>query len=134
MALKNVWCKGALAISLYISCFVFTLVLAYGSIEIFKGNELPVRIYVLIGAVVINWLVIAYFSEEAYWRTLVKLGCYSFALFSLLVFMLGLALIVKKLTDDSVHIDVVKSSLIMVFGGLCIYGFVKIGNSKWLNS
>jgi len=134
MALKNVWLKGALAISLYISCFVVTLFLVYGSLELFKGNEIPMRMYVLGGVAVINWLVIAYYSEEVFWRTLLKLVCYSLALFSLYVFLLGLLLVVKNFTDDSVQINLLNALLIAAVGGLCIYAFVRAGNSKWLNS
>lgn len=134
MTLKNVWLKGALAISLYVSCFVITLFLVYSSLELFEGNEIPMRMYVLGGLAGINWLVIAYYSEEAFWRTLLKLVCYSLALFSLYVFLLGLLLIVKYFTDDSVQINVLNTLLIAVVGGLCIYGFVRAGNSKWLNS
>ncbi len=134
MALKNVWLKGVLAISLYFSCIVFALFLVYGSLELFKGNEISIRMYILGGVAVINWLVIAYHSDEAYWRTLLKLVCNSLAWFFLIVFFLGLALIIKSFTDDSASINVVNSFLVMVAGGFCIYGFVKLGNSKWLNS
>ena len=134
MTLKNVWLKGALAISLYVSCLVITLFLVYGSLELFKGNEIPMRMYVLGGLAVINWLVITHYSEEAFWRTLLKLVCYSLALFSLYVFLLGLLLIVKYFTEDSAQINVLNAFLIAVAGGLCIYGFVRTGNSKWLNS
>jgi len=132
MASKNVWIKAILAISYYVSCFVFVLILINGSVEIFEGNEVPVRLFFLGLGVIINWLVLAYASEEVYWRTLIKLVCYSLALFSLFIFMLGLLLIIKNFYEV-VRVNMINALFIALFGALSIYGFVKIGNAKWLN-
>lgn len=132
---KNIWFKGALAISLYISCAAIAMFMAYGFVELFKGNNIPVRMYIVACVAIANWLVIAYYSEEDFWRTIVKLFCYSLALFSLQVFLLGVALIIKNFIDGSNQtISLVNSFLLMIVGALCIYGFVRLGNSKWLNS
>lgn len=134
MLKDNIWFKGALNISLYISCGIMTMLMCYGAADLFKGNTLPLRMYLVAGIALINWLVIAYYSEEAAWQTLLKLSCYSLALFSMCVSLLGCALIIRGLVDDSIQENTMNSLSLVLAGGLCIYGFVKIGNSKWLNS
>ena len=110
------------------------MLICYGAADLFKGNTLPLRMYLVAGIALINWLVIAYYSEEAAWQTLLKLSCYSLALFSLCVSLLGCALVIRGLVDDSIQVNTMNSLSLVLIGSLCIYGSVKIGNSKWLNS
>ncbi len=131
---NNIWFKGALAFNVYFSCAAFSLFLIYGTKEMYTSNMLPERLYGIFIYVVISWLVTAYYSEEKYWHTLLKLLCYSLALVSLAVLFLGLKLITMNFTSDTVQIDITISIIIIIFGGLSIFGFVKLGNSKWLNT
>ncbi len=128
------WLKGALALNVYFSCAAFSMILIYGTKEIISGNLIPIRLYALSTYVIISWFITARYSEEKYWHTLVKLICYSLALVSLIFFMLGLNLIVINFTSDTAQLDITTSIVVMVFSGLSIYGFVKLGDSKWLNT
>ncbi len=122
-----------LALCLYISCFIFTLGIGHISLDIYQGNEIPTRKIVLLFIAIITWFVIAYYSEEPRWRTLLKLFCYSLTLFSIGILVLGVVLILKILTEPGVQVNISASLMCIFLGGITTYGLAKLLGSKWLN-
>lgn len=117
----------------YFSCYAFGLATVYGAYEIFKGNGLPMRIYVPVVIILIFWAYLAHISEEAYWRTLAKLVSYSLMLVSFLALLFGFALLVRSVSDDTFEIGVRSSVITIVCSGLFAFAFYRLVNSKWLN-
>ena len=133
MSKKSDGFKLFLTLSAYISSFIFMLSAVYAFIEIYKGNEIPVRIIILQSIAIITWFIIAYYSDEASWKTLLKLFCYSLALLSLCLSMFGLTLILNVFTKPETQVNITMSLAYLVLGGVMTFSIAKLLGSKWLN-
>ncbi|MFT7224460.1 MAG: hypothetical protein ACI82Z_002017 [Cellvibrionaceae bacterium] len=130
---QNAWFKLFLTLSVYISCPIVTMLLVYGSVELFKGNGIPLRKYIVMCVATTVWVVISYYSEEIYWQSLIKLVNYSLALFSMCVCILGVGLSVKYFLGFSSNISLLVSLGLSLGGAVCMFIFVVLNKSKWLN-
>jgi len=134
MTSSNIVYKGTLAVGAYFSCYAFCLAVIYGAYEVYKGNGLPMRIYIPVSIICIFWAYLAYISEEVYWRSLAKLVSYSLMLISFLALLFGFALLVRSFSDESFVISVRSSLIIILVSGFLGVALYRLVNSKWLNS
>jgi fatty-acid desaturase len=133
MKIKNDWVRASLAIAMYFSCLVIALSLFQIPIELRSNGSIPLRIIVMLAVAIIIWCLVAYFSEEAAWKTVAKLICYVLALSSIGIAGFGFHQLISHFFSEPAKISMLRSVVVTILGVITVLGIGKGIKSKWLN-
>ena len=132
MKLSNEFLKMLLAVMSVLSCFIFAISVFYVPNHIAEGT-LSIWQVLLIIISAFSWVAISYYSEEAAWKTLLKLLVTTSAYIFLAIGGFGLKELISSFFHENMLLDIKWSIITIIIGFSLVFGMIKVGKSKWLN-
>jgi hypothetical protein len=132
MISKSNWVSVILAVFFHLSCSLFTLNVLFSSLLILGGEDVPRRNFAIFVFALVLWLIIAYFTQEVWWKTVLKMFVYSSSILAVCMFFYCVFTVINYFKSPESKINLTYVPLFMILSVFLYLGSIKVLRSKFL--